>query len=128
MYLILCWSYLNHSLRFVGKKIRIKKKNRILNRNRNIWGKNRNSIISPNRSALLPNATASRGLLPITHLCPKPRSAEAALTDGLRLRQTGVDLQQRAHTLTFCSRVCVFVCVWLGCVICVIVCGCVSSE
>src|SRR4029434_8209322 len=39
MYLILCWSYLNHSLRFVGKKIRIKQKNRILNRNRNIWGK-----------------------------------------------------------------------------------------
>src|SRR4029434_2440208 len=35
MYLILCWSYLNHSLRFVGEKKRIKK-NRILNRNRNI--------------------------------------------------------------------------------------------
>src|SRR4029434_3355826 len=26
MYLILCWSYLNHSLRFVGGKKRIKKK------------------------------------------------------------------------------------------------------
>src|SRR4029434_6112383 len=33
MYLILCWSYLNHSLRFVGEKKRIQKKNRILNRN-----------------------------------------------------------------------------------------------
>src|SRR4029434_8666531 len=29
MYLILCWSYLNHSLRFVGKKKRIKKKSHI---------------------------------------------------------------------------------------------------
>src|SRR4029434_10490407 len=36
MYLILCWSYLNHSLGFVGGKKRIKKINRILNRNRNI--------------------------------------------------------------------------------------------
>src|SRR4029434_3202343 len=26
MYLILCWSYLNHSLRFVGEKKRIQKK------------------------------------------------------------------------------------------------------
>src|SRR4029434_7112254 len=59
MYLILCWSYLNHSLRFVGEKKRIKK-NRILNRN--ILVKNRNSIIFPNRSALedvlLPHAHA----------------------------------------------------------------------
>src|SRR4029434_7196463 len=53
MYLILCWSYLNHSLGFVGKKKRIKKKNRILNHNRNILVKNRNSIILPNRSALV---------------------------------------------------------------------------
>src|SRR4029434_6156133 len=29
MYLILCWSYLNHSLRFVGGKKRIKKKSHI---------------------------------------------------------------------------------------------------
>src|SRR4029434_2246225 len=29
MYLILCWSYLNHSLRFVRKKKRIKKKSHI---------------------------------------------------------------------------------------------------
>ena len=36
MYLILCWSYLNNSLCFVGEKKRIQKKNRILNRNRNI--------------------------------------------------------------------------------------------
>src|SRR4029434_11306890 len=39
MYLILCWSYLNHSLRFVGIFFGIKQKNRILNRNRNYWGK-----------------------------------------------------------------------------------------
>src|SRR4029434_9470368 len=29
MYLILCWSYLNHSLRFVGEKKRRKKKSHI---------------------------------------------------------------------------------------------------
>src|SRR4029434_8793874 len=29
MYLILCWSYLNHSLRFVGEKKRMKKKSHI---------------------------------------------------------------------------------------------------
>src|SRR4029434_5499917 len=29
MYLILCWSYLNHSLRFVGEKKRLKKKSHI---------------------------------------------------------------------------------------------------
>src|SRR4029434_5616289 len=29
MYLILCWSYLNHSLRFVGKKRGYKKKSHI---------------------------------------------------------------------------------------------------
>ena len=49
MYLILCWSYLNHSLRFDGEKKEDKiKRNCILNRNRNIGGeKNRNPIIFP---------------------------------------------------------------------------------
>src|SRR4029434_7741683 len=52
MYLILCWSYFNHSLHLVGKK-KNKIKKRILNRNRNIGGINHNSIIFPNRSALV---------------------------------------------------------------------------
>ena len=30
MYLILCWSYLNHSLRFVGKKFGIKKEKSLI--------------------------------------------------------------------------------------------------
>src|SRR4029434_2690197 len=38
---------------FCWEKKRIQKKNRILNRNRNILVKNRNSIIFPNRSALV---------------------------------------------------------------------------
>src|SRR4029434_2937681 len=59
MYLILCWSYLNHSSRSVGKK-RGQKKNRILNRNSNILLKNRNEIIFPNRSALLSTQTQIR--------------------------------------------------------------------
>ena len=59
MYLILCWSYLNHSLRFVGEKKRIQKKNCILNRNRNILVKNRNYIIFPNRSALFQTVCVS---------------------------------------------------------------------
>src|SRR4029434_6414247 len=49
---VLCWSYLNHSLRFVGKKKRIKKKSHIKSQSQYFGKKNRNLIIFPNRSAL----------------------------------------------------------------------------
>src|SRR4029434_3138545 len=38
MYLIVCWSYLNHSLRFVGKKIRIKFKKSHIKSQSQYWG------------------------------------------------------------------------------------------
>src|SRR4029434_1925742 len=131
MYLILCWSYFNHSLHLVGKK-KNKIKKRILNRNRNIGGINHNSIIFPNRSALV--HTVCEYVLVCVCLC-------VHVCVCLCVCVANCAVAERCWSricVCVCVRVCVCVCVSVcvccylcgGCAIlgynmCLCVCGCV---